>query len=111
MTTALKTAVVALVDGANIATDASKGNTFTVTLGGNRNLSAPTNPVDGQKITYRITQDATGGRTLSFDPVFTFGLDIISVVLSSGANKTDYIGCIYNAAQTKWNVVAVSKGF
>jgi len=111
MTTALKTAVVALVDGANIATDASKGNTFTVTLAGNRNLSAPTNPVDGQKITYRITQDATGGRTLSFDPVFTFGLDIISVVLSSGANKTDYIGCIYNAAQSKWNVVAVSKGF
>lgn len=103
--------VFALTDAANIATDVSLGNTFTVTLGGNRNLSAPTNPIDGQKITYRVKQDATGGRGLTFDAVFNFGLDIIAFVTSSGANKTDYIGCIYNGATSKWDVVAVSKGF
>jgi len=102
---------VTLTDAANIATDASLGNIFTVTLGGNRNLSAPTNPTDGQKITYRITQDATGGRGLTFDAVFSFGLDILSFTPSSGANKIDYIGCIYSSTSSKWHVVAVAKGF
>lgn len=107
----LITGIVVLTDAANIATDASAGNLFTVTLGGNRNLSAPTNPTSGQRITYRITQDATGGRGLTFDAVFNFGLDIISFTPSSGANKIDYIGCIYNGATSKWDVVATSKGF
>lgn len=102
--------VAALTDAATIATDASLGNTFTVTLGGNRTLGAPTNPVDGQKITYRIRQDGTGNRTLAFNAIFRFGLDI-DVNLSTGANKTDYIGCIYHGTDSKWDVVAVSKGF
>lgn len=109
--TAFTLNVTALTDAANIATNAALGNTFTVTLGGNRNLSAPTNPVNGQKITYRITQDGTGNRGLTFDAVFNFGLDIISFVPSTGANKTDYIGCIYNGSTSKWDVIAVSKGF
>jgi len=102
---------VALTDAANIATDASLGNTFTVTLGGNRNLSAPTNPTNNQKIVYKITQDGTGNRTLTFDAVFRFGLDVLSPTLSTGAGKTDYIGFIYNSAATKWDCLAVSKGF
>lgn len=107
----LITGIVALVDAANIATDASLGNLFTVTLGGNRNLSAPTNPIDGQKIIYKITQDGTGNRGLTFDAIFDFGLDIVSFTPSTGAGKTDYIGCIYSSSATKWNVVATSKGF
>ena len=111
MTTSFKTKVVVLTDAANIATDASLGNVFRVTLGGNRNLSAPTNPTDGQKITYEISQDGTGGRGLTFDSAFNFGLDIQSFTPSSGANKVDYIGCIYKSSTGKWNVIAVAKGF
>lgn len=103
--------VFALTDGTNIATDASLGNTFTVTIAGNRNLSAPTNPTDGQKITYRITQDATGGRGLTFDAVYNFGSLVPAFIPSTGANKVDYVGCIYNSATSKWDVVAISKGF
>lgn len=109
--TAFTPNVVALTDAATITLDASLGNTFTVTLGGNRTLAAPTNPVNGQKITLRVRQDGTGGRTLTFDSIYRFGLDILSVVPSTGANKTDYIGMIYNSTDTKWDVVAVSKGF
>ena len=109
--TSLLNAVVAVTDGATLATDASLGTTFTVTLGGNRTLSAPTNPTNGQKITYRITQDATGSRTLAFDAVFNFGSLVPSLTLTTTPNKTDYIGCIYNSSSAKWDVVAISKGF
>lgn len=105
------TKVIALTDAANITTDASLGNIFTITIAGNRNLSAPTNPTDGQRIMYRIKQDGTGNRGLTFDAIFNFGLDIISFTPTTGANKTDYIGCIYNGPNSKWDVVAVSKSF
>lgn len=109
MTTAFKTAVVALTYGANIATDASLGNVFTVTLTGGANLSAPTNPVNGQKITYRITQDATGGRVLTFDAIFNFGTSQYNNTQT--ANKTDYIGCMYNSSTVKWDVLTFAKSF
>lgn len=100
----------ALTDAANIATNAALANRFTVTLGGNRNLSAPTNPTDGQKVTWIFTQDATGGRTLTFDAIFDFG-NMPTLILSSAANKRDYMGAIYNSAATKWDVVAYSTAF
>jgi phosphohistidine swiveling domain-containing protein len=62
----------ALSDGANIATDASNGNIFTVTLGGNRTLDNPTNTKIGESLTWIITQDGTGGRTLAFGTDFDF---------------------------------------
>jgi hypothetical protein len=104
-------AVVALTDAATIATDASLGNTFTVTLGGNRTLGAPTNPVSGQKIIYRVTQDGTGSRTLSYNAVFRFSTDVPSPTLSTAAGATDYLGFQYNAAAAKWDCLAVVKGF
>jgi hypothetical protein len=109
MIQAFKTAVVSLSFGTNVATNAALGNIFTLTLTGTANISAPTNPINGQKITYRISQDATGGRVLTFDPIFNFGNSVYAQTLT--ASKTDYIGCIYNSATVKWDVVAFSRGF
>jgi hypothetical protein len=100
------TSVVSLTDAATIATDASLGNEFIVTLGGNRTLGAPTNPTDGQKAIWRFKQDATGGRILTFNAVFRFGLSVPSIVLTTTALKTDYMGAIYNATDSVWDVVA-----
>lgn len=99
-----------LTDAANIATDASLSNVFRVVLGGNRNLSAPTNPTNGQKVTWIFIQDTTGGRTLTFDAIFNFGT-FQTLALSGGANKRDYMGAIYSSTTTSWNVVAYSTGF
>jgi hypothetical protein len=63
---------VALTDAANIATDASLSNNFTVTLAGNRTLDNPTNVVAGRVYVWTITQDGTGGRTLAFGSNFDF---------------------------------------
>lgn len=61
---------VGLTDAATIAVDASAGNIFVVTLGGNRTMGAPTNPTRGQTITFEIVQDGTGGRTLAWNAAF-----------------------------------------
>ena len=105
------TATVALTDAATIDTDASLGNVFTVTLGGNRTLGAPTNPTNGQKILYQIKQDGTGSRTLAYNAIFRFGTDVTSPTLTTTASKTDYLGFIYSSADTKWDCLAVAKGY
>lgn len=100
-----------LTDAATIAVDASLGNDFTVTLGGNRTLGNPTNSVNGQKILFAIRQDGTGNRTLTLGADYRLGTDITSVTLSTAAGKTDYLGVRYNGTDSKWDVIAFTKGY
>lgn len=105
--------IVALTDAATIATDASLGNVFTVTLGGNRTLGAPSNPTNGQKCIWSFKQDGTGSRTLSTAGGaggFRFGTDIASVSLSATPGVTDYMGAMYNGAAGVWDVLAFVRG-
>lgn len=102
---------IALTDAATISVDASKGNLFTVTLGGNRTLGAPSNPKKGQMIVFRITQDGTGSRTLGYNAIYRFSSDIPSPTLSTGAGDTDYLGFIYNDADSKWDCIGKVFGF
>lgn len=103
---------VPLTDAATIATDASKGNRFSVTLGDNRTLGAPTNPGgDGNMILYRITQDGTGNRTLAYNGIFRFSTDLVSPTLSTGAGEMDYLLFIYHKNDNKWDFVGKVFGF
>jgi hypothetical protein len=106
-----ESSVVSLIDGATISTNASLGNVFTVTLGGNRTLANPTNPTNGKRVIWRFKQDGTGGRTITLGSNFRFGTDITSVVLSTAPNTTDYFGAIYNSLDSKWDVIAFIKGY
>jgi hypothetical protein len=101
----------ALTDAATIATDASLGNHFRVTLGGNRTLGNPTNAVDGQKIMWEIKQDGTGTRTLTLDTKFALGTDITAVTLTTTINKRDFLGVVYNSTDDKFYVIAFVKGY
>jgi len=100
-----------LTDAATIAVDAALGNTFTVTLGGNRTLGNPTNATNGQRLLFRIRQDATGSRTLALDTKYRFGTDITSITLTTTAAKTDYLGVIYHSGDDKFDVIAFVKGY
>lgn len=102
---------VTLTDAATIATDASVGNMFKVTLGGNRTMGAPSNPVDGQRITYRIIQDANGTRTLTWDSAFRFGTSLPSPTITTGNGKSDIISFTYNPNATAWYCVSIVQGF
>lgn len=103
--------VVSLTDAATISVDATLGNIFTVTLGGNRTLGNPTGAVNGQKMVFRIRQDGTGSRTITLDTKYRLGSDITTVSLSTSANKTDYLGVIYHSSDDKFDVVAFVKGY
>jgi hypothetical protein len=108
----LSTAVSALSDGATPALDASLGNVFTLSAAGNRTIAVPTNPTSGQKII--IQHYASGAdRTLSLNTGaggFRYGTDITGLTATT-SGKTDYIGAIYNATDSKWDVVAYVKGY
>lgn len=69
-------------------------------------INAPTGtPVDGNKLIFRILDNGTS-QTLSWDSTYT----AIGVILptSTSIGKTTYVGCLYNAASTRWDVVAVT---
>lgn len=103
--------VVALTDASTIAVDASLGNHFRVTLGGNRTLGAPSNPADGQKVVFEVIQDGTGTRTLAYASAYAFSTDIPSPTLTTTASKRDMLGFVYNSTTTKWYLLAISHGY
>lgn len=105
-------AVATLTDGATPALNAALGNTFILVAAGDRTIAVPTNPVSGQTITIQHTASG-GARTLALNTGaggFRFGTDITALT-ATGSGLTDYIAAKYNATATKWDVVAVVKGF
>ena len=72
VSTAVNVNTVTLTDAASITSSFDAANTFVVTLGGNRVLAAPTSAGIGQTGSIRIIQDATGGRTLSYNTAWQF---------------------------------------
>ena len=70
-------------------------------------INAPTGtPVDGDKLTFRIKDNGTS-RALTWNAIYR----VIGTVLPSSTvlGKLLYVGCIYNAADTKWDVTAVAR--
>lgn len=108
--------VVALTDGATIATDASAGELFSVTLGGNRTFSAPTNAEDGMRRTWRIRQDSTGTRTITLASgtgAFVLSSQIVNTIVNTAANKVCYITAVYDNSYpggARWCVLAIEAG-
>ena len=89
-------------------TGGSLRNYFTVTaLAVGATFSAPSGtPVDGNYLTIRIKDNGTA-RTLAWNAIYR----AIGVTLPTTTviNKTLYIGCRYNAADSKWDVLAVAQ--
>lgn len=102
-----------LVDGAEVEVDASLGSVFKLTAEGDREIQAPTNPYDGQKII--IMHTASGAaRTLSLKTGvaggFLFGATV-EALEETESGKTDLIGCVYSEDLERWLVVAYAQGF
>lgn len=70
-------------------------------------FGAPTGtPVQGQKLIIRIKDNATA-RTLAYNAIYrAIGVTLPTTTVIS---KTLYLGLIYNATDTKWDVVAVGQ--
>lgn len=89
-TTAVLGAVSALTDGATITPDFAVANNFSVTLGGNRTLANPSNLTAGQSGVIKLTQDATGSRTLAFGSYWDFAAGA-APTLTTTANAVDIL--------------------
>ena len=70
-------------------------------------IAAPTGtPVDGNRLTIRITDNGTP-QSISWDAAFrAIALPLPSTTI---ANKILYVGCIYNSDDVEWDIVAVSQ--
>lgn len=75
--------IVSLTDAASISLDLSTGNSFAVTLGGNRTLENPSNAIAGQVGYIYVYQDGTGSRTLSFGNSYRFAKGAAPVMTTS----------------------------
>lgn len=92
---------------ASITPDISLYDQYVVTAqAAGLSINAPTGtPVDGNKLVFRLLDNGTP-RALTWDGTYT----VIGVTLptTTTANKTTYVGCIYNANNTRWDVIAVT---
>ena len=103
--------VVFLTDAATIAVNASLGNDFRVTLGGNHTMGSPSNPVDGQQIVFQVTQGTGGPYTITWDSGYEFSTGLPQPTLSTTAGQTDLLGFVYNTAMGTWLLASFVKGF
>jgi hypothetical protein len=93
-----------------IATNAGIGNLFTVTLDQNVTFSNPTNSTDGQRITWRIVQNATGNFTLALGSNFEDPTGFLAGIPIT-ANSVSYLVAIFYNATTKWHILPPAKGY
>lgn len=90
--------------------NAALGNSFSLTLtASTTTLGAPSNPVDGQVIRFRITQGTGGSFTLAYNAAYDFGT-AGTPTLSTAAGKVDVLGFEYNLALTKWCFLGAALG-
>jgi hypothetical protein len=99
--------VTSTASGTSLTPDISTTDIYAYTaLAANLTINAPIGtPLNGNKLIFRILDNGTT-RTLTWNATYT----VIGVTLPTAttANKTVYVGCIYNTANTRWDVIAVT---
>ncbi len=70
-----------------------------------------TGGIEGQSLQLRITQDATGGRTINFGASVRMGADLPTWAASTGAGKTDYVAFRFNSTAAVFDLIAFNRGF
>ena len=96
-----------LTDGATISWNPANGLNASVTLAGNRTLSFTSTPAAGSYGTLVVTQDATGGRTITLPSTTNKVLGSTSgttIALSTTANAKDILNFYYDGTNCYWNI-------
>lgn len=93
---------VALTDAANVAWDFSTGNVGYFTIGGNRALII-TNILPNTAGVLYVTQDGTGGRTLTF-PAGSLFLNGWNGVIDTTANAVIALAFFFDGTNFRWNL-------
>jgi hypothetical protein len=98
---------VVAASASTLTPDVSAGDIYAYTaLAAALTINAPIGtPTDGDKLIFRLLDNGTA-RALTWNATYT----VIGVTLptTTVVNKTTYVGCIYNANNTRWDVIAVT---
>jgi hypothetical protein len=95
----------------SIATDASLGGIFDLTLAGSGLLANPTNGSDGQSLRWRISY-ANSGIPLTLGNNFRIPSSASSPLLFSSSSGTmDILGATYDSSRNKWDIIAFVPGY
>jgi hypothetical protein len=107
---ALAGAELVLTDGATVTWNMAQGFNANLTLGGNRTITAPTNPIAGRTYFLRIIQPASGG---PFAPVLPVNFNFMGAgnpTFSTTPNKFDAIALYCYDAVTPNFVASFIRG-
>lgn len=79
-----------------VTPDLSASNNFRYVLTGNLTIGTPTNPADGGVYNFRLKQDGTGTRIITWPSAFKFPGGV-APVLSTAAGAVDFLSTYYDA--------------
>jgi hypothetical protein len=99
--------VTSAASASSLTPDISASDVYAYTaLAAGLTINAPVGtPLDGDKLIFRLLDNGTS-RALTWNATYT----VIGVTLPTATtiSKTTYVGCIYNANNTRWDVIAVT---
>jgi hypothetical protein len=101
------------VSSGTYTTDATAGADVRITLGANTVFAAPTSPVNGQEIEWWISQDATGGRSISLATGaggFFVPSKLGTISASSSPGAADGLLAKYDSSIDRWIVLRFVRG-
>lgn len=105
--------VVSIADGTSVTINGDTTDIAVQTntqVAGTLTINAVTGTlVNGQKIIFRL--QSANIQALSWNSVFVGSTDLALPTASSGSNKYDYVGFIYNTTATQWQLLAKNFGF
>lgn len=102
-----------VADGTSITPtgdSADQFNQVNTQTAGTLTVNAPTGtPTDGQKLMMRIK--STNVQTYAWNGAYRGSTSIALPTASTGSAKTDYLGFVWNAADSKWDFLGSVAGF
>lgn len=100
-----------LAPGDTVAVDWSLAPVAKITLDRATTVFTFSGATAGQRCILKLKQDGTGGRLITLPASVRYGTDIASITLTITLNKMDFIGFIYDADDSKYDLVSFVKGF
>lgn len=97
--------------GANTTITPGTYTEVTVTCNASSTFTISAGTLDRQKLLLVFTQDATGGRTVTFDSSVKFGTDLQGYTASTAPNLSDYVGLEYVPAMATWRMISYARGY
>lgn len=107
---AIPDVIVTPTSGPTYSIDATTATIVKITLDQNAVITITGTPNDGQVLLFLLKQDAVGSRTVTFSANVRTS-DDLNFAQSTGANKLDYVMFRFNATDSKFDLLALNKGF